>query len=66
MASKGDNKMQANTIALINANAVPLPAAARGGAAIAYNQVQYGGVGHHIQAADVPPPAWLNIIPKIE
>jgi hypothetical protein len=53
----------ADQIALINANAAPLPANDRNGAAIVYGQVQYNGA--NIQAADVPPPAWLNIAPKI-
>jgi hypothetical protein len=54
----------ADTIALINANAAPLPGFARGGVtAIAYNQIQYNGV--NIQAADVPPPAFLNIASKV-
>jgi hypothetical protein len=55
--------MQADIIALINANAVPLPANARDGAVITYSQVQYNGA--NIRAANVPPPTWLNIDPKM-
>jgi hypothetical protein len=56
--------MQADTIALINANAVLLPSVARDGVTpIVYNQILYNGM--NIQAANVPPPAWLNIDPKM-
>jgi hypothetical protein len=54
----------ANQIALINANTTPLPGFARDGVtAIAYNQVPYNGA--NIQAANVPPPEWLNIDSQI-
>jgi hypothetical protein len=54
----------ADTIALVNTD--PRPGFANNAVTpIVYTPIQYGGVGHNIQAADVPPPAWLNIDPKV-
>jgi hypothetical protein len=52
--------MNANLVAFNNANAAGLPQFAEDGLTpIVYNQIP------NIRAADVQPPAWLNIVPEI-